>query len=260
MNILFIGDIVGRPARAAIKKILPDLKKEHNVDFTIANGENLASGNGMTYRTYQEMMDAGIDYFTSGNHIWSQKEFIKYLDEDDIKVIRPANYSGSIPGQGMVDVRIGEYKITIINILGRVFLSEQLDNPFLVADELLKKNKNKIVIVDFHAEATSEKVCFGHYLDGRASAVIGTHTHIPTADARILTKKTAYISDVGMVGIQDSAIGVDIQPVLNHFLTGLPFSGKIINHQPVIFSAALIKIDPNNGYAENIELIQKLVP
>lgn len=261
MNILFIGDIVGRPGRSAIKKILPDLKKDLRIDLTIANGENLAAGSGITYDTYQEMIKAGIDYFTSGNHIWSKKNFIKYLNEDDIKVLRPANYPEGAPGKGIAEIKVGSNKVIIINILGRVFMGKLIDDPFAVVDKLLNTYSNLktlTVLVDFHAEATSEKNCMGYYLDGRVTSMIGTHTHIPTADARILPKGTSYMTDVGMVGVQDSAIGVDLKPVTESFLTGLPFKNEI-SSGPVIFSAALIKIDPKLGRAESIELIQRIV-
>ncbi len=258
MNILFIGDIVGRPARNAIAKVLPGLKEEMQIDLIFANGENLTSGNGMTFDVYKDMINLGIDYFTSGNHIWDKKDFIKYLDEKDIKVIRPANYPESVPGKSIAEIKFKNHNIILINLLGRVFIPNQTDNPFLVVDEILKKIKNKIIIVDFHAEATSEKNCMGYYLDGRVSAVIGTHTHIPTADARILPKKTAYISDTGMVGLLDSAIGCDLDSITQSFLTGLPFQSKS-SPGKVFFNATFLKINEKNGKAKDIKLIQKII-
>lgn len=265
MNILFIGDIVGRTGREAVKKILPDLKEKYQLDFVIANGENLAGGIGMTFETYREMNEAGIDYFTSGNHIWKKADFIPNLDQNDFKVIRPANYPECVPGKGFVEVTVKGKKLLIINLIGLVFMDEYLDNPFLKVDEILKSYPstalgagNLSIIVDFHAEATSEKVCLGHYLDGRVNAVVGTHTHIPTADSRVLPKGTAYITDIGMVGSLDSAIGDKLEPVINHFKTGLPFRLEVAP-APAIFNAVVIKIDDKNNSVKNIELIQEIV-
>lgn len=262
MNILFIGDIIGRPGRAAVKKILPDLKAEYEIDFVIANGENLAGGLGMTYETYREMAEAGIDYFTSGNHIWQKKDFIPYLDDKKVKVIRPANYpQKGVPGRGFVEITVKGKKIVLINLIGRVFMDEYTENPFLVVDEILTKIKDlssKISIVDFHAEATSEKNCLGYYLDGRVSAVLGSHTHVATADARILPKGTTYITDAGMVGVQNSSIGDEINPIINHFLTGLPFKLEVAKGE-CIFNAVLLKFNKKTAKAESIELISKAI-
>lgn len=269
MNILFIGDIVGRTGRVAVKKILPDLKEKYQLDFVIANGENLAGGKGMTYETYREMNEAGIDYFTSGNHIWKKADFVPYLDDKTVKVLRPANYPECVPGKGFVEVTVKGKKILIINLIGLVFMDEYLSNPFLEADKILSRyaisdpstkfGAGKLfVIVDFHGEATSEKVCLGHYLDGRVNAVVGTHTHIPTADARILPKGTAYITDIGMVGSLDSAIGDELEPVINHFKTGLPFRLEVAP-APAIFNAVVIEVDDKNNLVKNIKLIQEIV-
>lgn len=262
MNILFIGDIVGRTGRQAVKKILPDLKKERKIDFVIANGENLAGGLGMTFETYREMSDCGIDYFTSGNHIWKKQDFIPYLDHKDIHVIRPANYPDpNIPGKGFVELFIKKEKLWLINLLGNVFMDEYISNPFWEIDKILSpltSHCSHLIIVDFHGEATSEKVTLGHYLDGKVSAVIGTHTHIPTADGRILPKGTAYITDVGMVGALNSSIGDEVEPIIRHFKTGLPFKLEVASG-PAIFSAVLIQIDSKTKLAKNIELIQKIV-
>lgn len=260
MNILYIGDIVGRSGRQAVKKILPDLKKEQAIDLVIANGENLAAGVGMTYETYREMISAGIDYFTSGNHIWAKKEFLPYLDDHKIKVIRPANYPLGVPGRGVAEFKIKGQRIFLINLIGRVFLDEQLNNPFLVVEELLAKiaSNKSIILVDFHAEATSEKNTLGYFLDGRITAFLGSHTHIPTADYRILPKGTAYISDVGMVGAIHSSIGVELSGVTKHFLTGLPFRNEPAEGA-VIFNAVIVNIDEKTLQAKNIELINRLV-
>lgn len=262
MKILFIGDIVGRTGRQAVKKILADLKKEYELDFVIANGENLAGGLGMTFETYREMREAGIDYFTSGNHIWKKQDFVPNLEDKSINILRPANYpEQGVPGRGFVEVKVGKEKLLIINLQGAVFMDEYIGNPFLTADKILSLtpyNLHLATIVDFHAEATSEKVTLGHYLDGRVSAVIGTHTHIATADARILPKGTAYLTDVGMVGSLNSSLGDELAPIINHFKTGLPFKLEVAPF-PAVFNAALIDIDSKTALAKNIELISRVV-
>ena len=267
MNILFIGDIIGRPGRNAVKKILPELKHKYAIDLVIANGENLASGIGMTEKTYNEMIDAGIDYFTSGNHIFNKKEFLPILDDKETKVLRPVNYSGNVQGKGWVDLDILggrsrlQHKIRLINLQGNVFMKDQIDNPFLKADKLLDdmryaiSDKPDVIIVDFHAEATSEKNSFAYYLDGRVKCIVGTHTHIQTNDARILPKGTAYMTDVGMVGPINSSIGDDLKHSIHSFLTGEKFKIEPAKG-PCIFNSALIKINPNNK-VETIETINK---
>lgn len=261
MNILFIGDIVGRTGRSAVKKILPQLKEEYGVDFTIANGENLAGGVGMTYETYREMNEAGIDYFTTGNHIWKKADFIPNLDIKDVNIIRPANYPNGVPGRGFAEITINDKKIVIINLLGLVFMDEYLGNPFLTIDDILRSyslKPNYSIFVDFHGEATSEKVCLGHYLDGRVSAVVGTHTHIPTNDARVLPKGTAYITDAGMAGSLNSSIGDEIEPIIDHFKTGLPFKLEVAG-PPAVVDAVVIKINDKTGLADEIVQIREIV-
>lgn len=261
MNILFIGDIVGRPGREAVKKFLPDLKIKENIDLVIANGENLSAGIGMTAKTYLEMVEVGIDYFTSGNHIWSRKDFLPYLDDKKIKVIRPANYPQGVPGRGLANIKFRGHDIYLINLLGRVFLNEQLDNPFLVIRQILDDlppAKKPIILVDFHAEATSEKNTLAYFLDGRVTAVMGTHTHVPTADYRILPKGTAYISDVGMVGAINSSIGDDLTSITKHFLTGLPFRVEPAEGS-VVFNAVVLTIDEKKGLAKDIRLINEII-
>lgn len=258
MNILFIGDIIGRPGRAAVKEILPKLKEELELDFVIANGENLASGSGMTIDTYEEMIKAGIDYFTSGNHIWNKRDFITYLSDSKIKVLRPANYPDGVEGRGYADLEICGKKVRLINLLGRVFMRDLVGDPFRKAEELITKApKPFATIIDFHAEATSEKNSLAYFLDGKATAVIGTHTHVQTSDARILPESTAYITDAGMAGPINSSIGDDLERSINSFLTGMPFTiepGKGTK----IFNSVLIKIG-SNGQAEKIELINRII-
>ena len=258
LNILFIGDIIGRPGRSAVKEILPKLKKEYELDFVIANGENLASGIGMTIDTYNEMIDAGIDYVTSGNHIWNKKEFIPFLDEKKIKALRPANYPKEDPGKGWVDIDVLNIKVRLINLQGRVFMRDLVNCPFRTADEILKKlPKPDISIVDFHAEATSEKNSLGHYLDGKVTVFLGTHTHVQTSDARILPKGSAYITDAGMVGPINSSIGDDLVHSIHSFLTGMPFMIEPAKGEK-IFNSVLIKINQKN-LVESIETINRTI-
>lgn len=260
MKVLFIGDIVGRPGRQAVKKILSDLKKDQKIDLVLANGENLAGGRGMTYETYREMIEAGIDYFTSGNHIWDNEAFLPYLEDDKIKVLRPANYSEKVPGRSYAEIQVANRKILIANLLGQVLIGPEIlvDNAFLAAQSLVANTKSPIIIIDFHAEATSEKAALGYYLDGKVSALIGTHTHVQTADSKILPKGTAFISDVGMVGPAKSSIGLELSPVIEHFLTGLPFKGETAK-SPCVFNAVILDIDDKTGKAKKITPINKIV-
>jgi len=239
LRILFIGDIVGRPGRNAVKSVLANLKKQENIDYIFANGENLAAGKGMTIGKYQEMIDSGINYFTSGNHIWNNKEFIPYLDDSKIKVLRPENYPAGNPGRGIAE--IGE-DIVLVNLQGRVFMFDDVNDPFSTAQNITNQFKDKIIIFDFHAEATSEKVALGYYLDGKASAVLGTHTHVQTADESILPNGTGYISDIGMTGPKESVLGVEKEIIIEKFLTQLPKSHKVALGE-MIFSAVIIEID-----------------
>jgi len=259
MRILFLGDIVGRPGREAVKKILPELKKKHSPNLIMANAENVSHGKGMNMRHYQELKKIGIDFFTSGNHIWRQHDLFELMDSPDTDILRPANYSKENPGRGY---RIFEgplmKKILIINLQGRVFVKDDLDCPFRKLDQILEETQKEnldCVLVDFHAEATSEKVCFGLYADGRVAAVLGTHTHIQTADERILPEGTAYITDVGSVGLKDSAIGIDPEPVIKQFLTQMPVKHTITEGSPVTLNAVII--DCEKGKAVSIERINQ---
>jgi hypothetical protein len=258
IKILFIGDIVGRPGRNACKKIIPGIIAENNIDFVIANGENLASGKGMTFATYEEMIDAGIDYFTSGNHIWKNKDIIEHLDDKTTKILRPLNYSLENPGRGYDMIEKKGKKILLINAQGRVFMPEDLTDPFSAIEKIAKENDNLPVIVDFHAEATSEKIALGRYLDGKVAAVIGTHTHVQTADETVFPKGTAYITDVGMVGPVDSVLGVEKEIIIDKFLTQLPASHKVASGE-VNFSAVIIEIDPEKKISTSIFRINKII-
>lgn len=259
-NILFIGDIMGKPGRKAVAETLPDIRKKNKVDLVIANVENLAHGKGITEKTLSEIFEAGVDFCTSGNHIWSKTEGLAILAHDDTRVLRPANYPVGSPGVGEKVIPLGKNRILVINLQGRVFMKEALDCPFRALDAILAKYEGQDlagIIVDFHAEATSEKNSFGLYADGRVSAVVGTHTHIPTADNRVLPGGTAYTTDVGMVGIRDSSIGVDVKNIIQAFLTqrGAPF--EIPDAGLVVLNSVLIALDETSKKALSIQRIQK---
>lgn len=245
MNILFIGDIVGRPGRNFIKTRLKDIKKEYDIDFTIGNGENIAGGVGITRSTYDELVDAGIDAITMGNHTWSKKELLDFID-DAGNLIRPANYPPGTPGRGYIIMKRMNKRIAVVNMCGRVYM-ESIDCPFRTMDDIYDRIKGEadIIILDFHAEATSEKQAMGWYLDGRATAVLGTHTHVQTSDERILPKGTGYITDVGMTGPYDSILGVEKETVIKKFITAMPGRFEVAEGQ-VIFGGIVLELDDGN--------------
>ncbi|MDO8691757.1 MAG: TIGR00282 family metallophosphoesterase [Dehalococcoidia bacterium] len=247
MRALMIGDVVGKPGRRAVARTLPSLRRELGLDLVIANGENSAGGRGLTLSTAAELFDAGVDVLTSGNHIWDQKEIIPYLD-GEMPIVRPLNYPPGLPGKGFLVWN----DTLIINLMGRVFISN-FDCPFRAFDSVLAQVDPlpSRIIVDFHAEATSEKIAFGWYADGRASAVVGTHTHVPTADTRVLPKGTAYVSDVGMVGPMNSVIGMQIDTVMERFLRQTPTQMDVASG-PVIFNSVFMEIDDDTGRAREI--------
>ena len=261
MQILFVGDIFGRPGRNIVREHLAALVKEHAVDLCIANGENAAGGFGLPPPIAEEFLDLGIDVITTGNHVWDKRELVEYFNHaaDEPysparRVLRPANYPAGTPGVGVFEgtTRAG-VPYAVVNLQGRVFMSN-IDAPFRAADELLEKIAAKVIFVDFHAEATSEKVAMGWYLAGRVTAVIGTHTHVPTADTRVLPGGTAYQTDVGMTGPYDSVIGVQKELVLQRFLTGLPARFEAAVHD-VRFCAVLVECDEITGKALRIQRI-----
>ena len=254
MRILMIGDVIGQPGRKAVRALLPDLRVEQQIDLVIANGENTAGGFGITQDTAYELLESGVDILTSGNHIWDQKEIIPHMDEG-LPLIRPANYPDA-PGRGYwID---GD--VMVLNLMGRVFMPA-LDCPFRTATRILEEVQRneapKIIIVDFHAEATSEKQAMGWYLDGRVSAVLGTHTHVGTVDTRVLPKGTAYLTDVGMTGPIDSVIGSDTGAVLERFLTGLPQRLSVATGS-VVLNAALVDVDAESGKARDVVRIDRM--
>jgi len=254
LRILGIGDIIGRPGRRAVRRVLPKLRRKYGLHLVIGNGENVAGGLGITPSTAQELFDSGIDVITSGNHIWGYKDIIPYLDSS-VAVIRPLNYPPAVPGQGY----FFKSSVLVVNLIGRTFMGN-FDCPFRVVDRLLSEfeGRAKVSIVDFHAEATSEKVAMGRYLDGRVSAVLGTHTHVGTIDAQILPRGTAYVTDIGMVGPADSVIGDDVDAVINRFLTLIP--GRLaVGRGRVSFDAILLEVDEETGKAVDITRIQEVI-
>lgn len=256
MKILFIGDIVGRSGREAVLAELENLKYKEGIDFCIANGENASGGLGMSRRAYEELKSAGIDYFTMGNHTFSKPDVWHLLSEGE-NICRPANYSDFCPGEGYAIVTDSKgRKIAVMNLMGTVYNDIALTNPFLAADKLIEKIKNvtNIIILDFHAEATSEKIAMGQYLDSRVSAVVGTHTHVRTADAMILPGKTAYITDVGMTGPQASVLGMKSEIAIKRFLTGEKVRYEQSRNKAVIH-AVIIEIDDETGHSLSIKAI-----
>ena len=255
MRVLMIGDVIGKPGRDAVRALLPDLKRGKAIDFVICNGENTAGGYGITVDTAAELLESGVDVLTSGNHIWDKKEIIPLLDED-LPLIRPANYPDA-PGRGYIHMG----GVTVVNLMGRVFMAS-LDCPFRTADALLDQLKEEgngnVIIVDFHAEATSEKQAMGWYLDGRVSGVLGTHTNVGTVDAKIMPQGTAYLTDVGMTGPRDSVIGSDKDAVLERFLTSLP-NRLTVASGPCVLNAALVEVDEETGNANSIERVDRTV-
>ncbi len=244
MRILFIGDIVGRTGRKVLRENLNKIVNDNNIDFVIANGENSAGGVGITKKVYEELIDYGIDIITLGNHTWAKREIFTFIDEAD-RLVRPANYPDGTPGNPYVLLNKKETNIAVINMCGRVFM-ECLECPFKTIDNILNKIKDKanIIILDFHGETTSEKNAMAWYLDGKVTAVLGTHTHVQTADERILPKGTAYITDVGMTGPKDSVIGVKKDIIIKKFLTGLP-ARFVVEQDEGQMNSVLLNIDDN---------------
>ena len=252
MRILAIGDIIGKPGRKAVEQILPGLCYEHKIDLVIGNGENAAGGVGLTLSTARELFDAGVDVITTGNHVWAHKDIFPYLD-GELAILRPLNYPPADPGRGY----LLRDNVLIVNLVGRVFIGH-FDCPFRAMDQLLSDFQDRAIpiIVDFHAEATSEKVAMGRYLAGRVSAVLGTHTHVGTIDAQILPGGTAYVTDIGMVGPSESVIGDDPDAVIKRFLTQIP--GRLsVGKGKVSFDAMLVDVDETTGKALDIKRIQQ---
>lgn len=257
MKVLFIGDIVGRPGRSCVERWLPELQSRFSVDITVANAENAAGGLGVTPDLLDQLHALGIQGFTLGNHTWRKKALVSGIGRFD-NVARPANYAQGVPGQGAVVLELADgRKLGVLNLLGRVFM-DSCECPFRTADRELERlhDQTNAVLVDIHAEATSEKVALGWYLDGRCSAVVGTHTHVQTADERLLPRGTAYITDVGMTGPLDSVIGVEREAIIDRFLTGLPKAFEVATENPVL-CGVIIDIDDTSGKARSISRIME---
>jgi metallophosphoesterase (TIGR00282 family) len=254
MRILFIGDIVGSPGRKAITSLLPSLREERGIDAVIANGENAAAGRGLTARTARDLFGAGVDIISSGNHIWDQKEIIEELDSE-APIARPANYPPGSPGRGLVR----HAGITLINLQGRTFMPNT-DCPFRTVDALLEAMPEGPIVVDMHAEATSEKLAMGWYLNGRVAAVLGTHTHVPTADTRVLPGGTAYVTDAGMSGAKDSVLGFVVSASQRMFLTGMPTRLPVEESgDTLVMNSVLVEINDATGKAISIQRLDREV-
>ncbi|MBV7391786.1 TIGR00282 family metallophosphoesterase [Enterococcus alishanensis] len=254
MRLLFIGDVVGSLGRNTITEYLPRLKKKYHPQLTIVNGENAASGRGITEKIYKKFLQDGVDVVTLGNHTWDNRDIFEFIG-DAKKMIRPANFPAGTPGQGIVFIKINELELAVINLQGRVFMND-LDDPFRKADELVAeaRKRTEYIFIDFHGETTSEKQAMGWYLDGQVSAVVGTHTHVQTNDARILPKGTAYLTDVGMTGPYDGILGMKRGPVIEKFMTALPKRFEVVEEGRFVLSGCVIDLD-KDGRAKKIENI-----
>ena len=256
MQVLIIGDVIGKPGRQAVQKLLPGWRNQYKLDLVIANAENAAGGLGLTLGTAKELLQAGVDVLTSGNHIWDQKEIIPYLD-GEMPILRPLNYPPGVPGRGCLTFE----NVAVVNLIGRTFFTQNYDCPFRAIDNLLNgiRDKHTVIIVDFHAEATSEKVAMGRFLDGRVSAIVGTHTHVGTVDTKVFPKGTAHVTDVGMTGPVDSIIGDDVQSVIQRFMTAVPHRLPVSTGTRITVNSVLINIDDKSGQAETIQRLDREV-
>lgn len=258
MRILFVGDIVGRSGRRVVGELLPEIIQKHEIEFVVANGENVAGGKGITADTANQLFSYGVNVFTSGNHIFDKKESLGFIDEEP-RLLRPANYPdvADVPGRGWGIFTVsGSHSLGIVNVCGRIFM-DPLDCPFRVAQEIVSeiRETTNAILIDFHAEATSEKIAFKWFLDGQVSAIIGTHTHVQTADDTITKKSTAYITDIGMTGPCDSVIGVKKEPIIRSFITRLPATHTVAK-KDLKFCGAIIDIDADSGRALSFTRLQ----
>ncbi len=259
MKILLIGDIVGSPGREAVRRIVPKLRRDKSIDFVIANAENVAGGSGITPENVDELFQNKVDVITSGDHVWKKKELYETLSKEN-RVLRPANYPLTCPGSGMAVISLGNgKKLAVINLLGRVFM-KPADCPFVAAEREIEKinRATKIILVDMHAEATSEKIAMGRFLDSRVSVVFGTHTHVQTADEKIFPGGTGYITDLGMTGPQDSVIGRRVDAIVEHFLTCMPKKFEVAD-KDVELQGAIVNIDDESGKALSIERVKEKI-
>lgn len=260
MKILFFGDVFGKPGREALRYIIPPWKKEYAPDIVIANGENVSHGKGISERAINELLEAGVDVITTGNHAVDGPNALELLKRADIPLLRPINFLSSIPGRGFLTKQVAGNELLIINAIGNVHMKKFYEFPFPMIDSVLKQHQNlKHVFVDWHAEATSEKVAMGWFLDGRVSVVVGSHTHTPTADERLLPKGTGFISDVGMVGPHYSVIGEDVPLNLNRFLTQSPGKTDVALAPPYEINAVIIDIDDKTGHCVSLKRLREVV-
>ena len=260
MRVLFIGDIVGEPGRKAVRTLVPVLRERHALDVVVANGENSAGGSGLTSKTAEEILSAGVDVVTTGDHVWDQKEVMTLLPNEP-RVLRPLNYPQGTVGQGTRVFKVsGKGLMAVVNLQGRVFMPE-LDNPFVVGEAEVRKlrGETKIILVDFHAEATSEKIAMARFLDGQISALIGTHTHVQTSDEQIFPGGTAFLCDAGFTGPHDSVLGREIEPVVKRFLTYTPQRFHVATGR-VLLQGALVEIDEATGRATSISRVSEPLP
>lgn len=256
MKILMVGDVFGRAGRHTFAELTPKLKVEKNIDVVVVNGENAAHGKGLTVSTFNELLSGGADIITTGNHVWSHKEIMEFIDREPF-LLRPANFPEGTPGNGYCIFPYRSKNIGVINLMGRTFM-QPLDCPFVCGEKIVQQIKNQcdIILIDFHAEATSEKISLGYFLDGKVTAIVGTHTHVQTADERILPQGTAYITDLGMVGILDSVIGLDIDSVVEKFITCRLNKFVVPEKGACVYAAVLIDIDDSTNKPKNIERIR----
>ena len=254
MKILAVGDIIGESGVRKLKELLPKIKKEENIDFVITNGENSAGGMGITERNFDDLLNAGTNVVTMGNHTWGKKDIFKFIDHEQL--LRPANYPQGVVGKGVGIYECKGKKIAVMNFLGRVDINILSENPFVMAKEMIEKIKDEVdmIFIDFHAEATAEKIAMGRYLDGKITALFGTHTHVQTADEQILPEGTAYISDIGMTGPKNSVIGMDVQASIKRFETTLPEKYKLAEGE-CIFNGVIFEIDDDTNKAIEVKRI-----
>jgi 2',3'-cyclic-nucleotide 2'-phosphodiesterase len=255
MQVLMVGDVYGEPGRSALAKLLPRLRQEHRIDLTVVNVENAAGGFGITPALGKWFLDLGVDVMTSGNHIWDKKEIVEYIGKENL-LLRPANFPAGTPGTGHITVKSGPHRVGVVNLMGRIFMSP-IDCPFRKADEIVEElsRDTRIILVDMHAEATSESLAMGWYLDGRVTAVVGTHRHVQTADERVLPGGTAYITDLGLTGPTDGVIGVDRAQIIQRFLTQMPIKFETAKG-PAALSGVVITVDPETGRASGIQRLR----
>lgn len=259
LKILFLGDVVGEPGRRAVMDLVPALKKEYGLDFIVVNGENAAGGRGITPKITIDLLRAGVSVVTTGDHIWDQKEVFGYIDTEP-RLLRPINYPEGTPGQGCVVLETAKGKVGVINVQGRTFTLPILENPFRALDAAVQKMREEtsIIFVDVHAETTSEKIAIGRFLDGKVSAVVGTHTHVQTADEQIFPGGTAFLCDAGMCGPTESILGREIDPIVSRFITNLPINFPVAKG-PVAICGAMVDIDETTGRATRIERVMRKV-